>query len=72
MLRKLLARSSKWFIRVNVAMLVAASIGWPLTQFTVARHEPAFVLGLSWLAIWMTCLNNLLTAAVHDDTSPDV
>jgi hypothetical protein len=68
-MRAFLNRTSVWFLRLNVALLVLAIIGWPVTQLTIARHEPPFVLGLSWLAIIMAAWGNLLTAAVKDDTS---
>ena len=50
-------------------MLVLACIGWPLSQLTFARHEPPFILGLSWLAIIMSCWGNLLTATVKSDVT---
>ncbi len=28
-----------------------AIIGWPVSQLTVARSEPPFILALSWLAM---------------------
>jgi hypothetical protein len=59
------------FVWMNGVLLVAALVGWPLTQFTVARHEPAFVLGLSWMAIILACWGNLLTATVKRDTTGD-
>ena len=46
-------------------LLVAAIIGWPLTQFTVARHEPPFTLALSWLAIILTAADILSTQDVR-------
>lgn len=69
-MRAFLSRTSGWFLKLNVALLVFAVLGWPLSQLTVARHEPPFVLALSWLAIIVSCWGNLLTAAVKDDTSP--
>jgi hypothetical protein len=44
---KVRARIARWAACVSV-------VAWPVTQFTVARHEPPFVLGLSWLAIILT------------------
>jgi hypothetical protein len=46
-------------------LLVGSLVGWPLSALTVARHEPQFVLGLSWLAITLTALDILMTADVH-------
>jgi hypothetical protein len=58
---------TRWFLWANVALLAAALVGWPLSQLTVARGEPPFILGLSWLAIVMSCWGNLLTATVKSD-----
>lgn len=66
---RFLSRTSRWFIRANTLLLLVAIVGWPVTQLTVARDEPPFVLGLSWLAIIVAAWGNLLTAAVKDDTS---
>jgi hypothetical protein len=51
------------------ALLVGSLIGWPLSALTVARHEPQFVLGLSWLAITLTAVDILMTADVHQKAS---
>ena len=48
-------------------VLVIACIAWPLTQFTIARDEPPFTLGLSWLAIILTLVDYTKTARVHKD-----
>lgn len=52
-------------------LLVASVIGWPLTQLTIARHEPPFVLGLSWFAITVTALDVLSTADVRHQQDDD-
>lgn len=62
-------RLTRWFVRLNAVLLVAAIVGWPLTQLTIARHEPPFVLGLSWLAIIVSAWGNLLTATVKSDVA---
>lgn len=36
-------------------VLVIAVVGWPATAFTIASSEPQVVLGLSWIAIILTC-----------------
>lgn len=46
-------------------MLVGGIIGWPLAAFTVARSEPQFVLGLSFLAIIIEGFNGVQIA--HDN-----
>jgi hypothetical protein len=48
-------------------LLIGALIGWPLSQLTVAKDEPPFILGLSWLAIILTAIDYLKTARVHRD-----
>jgi uncharacterized membrane protein len=52
--------------RVIAWSLVALSVvGWPLSQFWLARSEPPFVLALSWLAILLTALDVLQTTDVR-------
>lgn len=43
-------------------LLVVSVAGWPISQLTVARDEPPFILGLSWFAIIYAAANTLLTA----------
>ena len=49
------------------ALLIGSLIGWPLSALTVAKTEPPFILGLSWLAISLTALDFLKSARVHRD-----
>lgn len=53
-------------------LLVGAIIGWPLSQLTIARHEPPFTLGLSWLAIILTSADWLTSSQVHQETDPKI
>lgn len=57
--------------RLEVALawtlLIGSLIGWPITAMTVARDEPQFILGLSWLAISLTALDLLKSSRVHRD-----
>lgn len=46
----------------------ATLLGWPLSAFTVAKDEPQFILGLSWLAILLTAVDILSTQDVKKDT----
>jgi hypothetical protein len=48
-------------------LLIGAIIGWPLTQLTIAKDEPPFTLGLSWLAIILTAADLLSTSQVHEE-----
>ncbi len=52
-------------------LLVGSIVGWPVTALTVARSEPPFVLGLSWLAIILTSADLLSTSQVHEDQGKD-
>jgi uncharacterized membrane protein YfcA len=48
-------------------LLVGSLIGWPLSALTLAKDEPQFVLGLSWLAITLTAADLLKSSRVHRD-----
>lgn len=47
-------------------LLIGSTIGWPVSAFTLARHEPPFILGLSWLAIILTAADLLSTSQVYE------
>lgn len=49
-------------------LLIGSILGWPLSALTFARHEPQFILGLSWLAITLTAADLLSTTDVRDKT----
>jgi hypothetical protein len=49
-------------------LLIGAIVGWPASQLTIARDEPPFTLGLSWLAIILTAADLLSTSQVHEET----
>lgn len=53
------AKAARWLAAVSV-------IGWPATQATIARGEPPFTLGLSWLAIILTFADLAATTDVRD------
>lgn len=48
-------------------LLCGALIGWPLSALTLARNEPPFVLGLSWLAIIIESASLLTSSQVHEE-----
>lgn len=52
-------------------LLVGSLILWPVSQFTWAKDEPPFILGLSWLAITLTAMDLLKTSRVHKDQGSD-
>lgn len=47
-------------------LLVVSILGWPISALTLAKDEPQFVLGLSWMAIAITSLDVLFTASVRE------
>lgn len=57
--------------RAAGVLALTATIGWPVTQFTVARDEPPFTLGLSWFAIVLTALDIWLTTDVRAEGTGD-
>jgi hypothetical protein len=46
-------------------------IGWPLSACTVAKEEPPFILGLSWLALSITALDVAATTDVRKEQEDD-
>ena len=55
--------------RVVIAwvLLAGSVIGWPLSALTLAKNEPQFVLGLSWLAIVLSSAELLTASQVHEE-----
>lgn len=51
-----------WFSWAQVA---TALLLWPVSQLTFARDEPPLVLSLSWYAIVVSAMGNLVTAYVN-------
>lgn len=64
-------RDPRLRVRLAGVLLVVSLIGWPLSAFTVARGEPQFILGLSWLAITLTCLDVVATTDVRREQEDD-
>lgn len=52
-------------------LLAGSTIGWPVAALTVARDEPPFILGLSFLAIIIEAASLLTTSQVHRDQDAD-
>lgn len=48
-------------------LLIGSTIGWPISAVTVAKDEPPFILGLSWLAIIISSAELLTASQVHED-----
>jgi hypothetical protein len=48
-------------------LLIGSTIAWPVTQLTIAKDEPPFTLGLSWLAIILTSMDLLTSSQVHEE-----
>lgn len=57
--------------RAAAVLAISATILWPLTQFTVAKDEPPFTLGLSWFAITLTALDIWLTTDVRAESDKE-
>lgn len=47
------------------AIVLVSLVGWPVSALWLARDEPQFVLGLSWLAITMTAVDIWATTDVR-------
>jgi uncharacterized membrane protein YfcA len=58
--------SPKVRVRAAWGLLAASLVGWPLSALTLARDEPQFILGLSWLAITLTALDIVSTQDVRE------
>jgi uncharacterized membrane protein YfcA len=60
-------------VRTRIALwtLVASGIGWPVAALTVARNEPQFVLGLSFLAITFTAWDILTSSQIYEESNGD-
>jgi uncharacterized membrane protein YfcA len=52
-------------------LLAGSVIGWPVSALTVARDEPPFILGLSWLAIILASAELLTSSQVHEEQGED-
>jgi hypothetical protein len=55
----------RWRRRIALVVVVLSLAGWPLSALTVARNEPQFVLGLSWLSITLTAVDVSATTDVR-------
>ncbi len=59
--------ANKLLIAIGWICFLAPIIAWPITALTVAKDEPAFVLGLSYLAVVLSGATILLQALVKRD-----
>ena len=59
--------SPKWRRRAALALVVVTLVAWPATACTVAKDEPQFILGLSWVAITITALDVAATTDVRKE-----
>ena len=48
-------------------LLVGSLVGWPASALTVAKDEPAFILGLSWLAILIGAAELLTGSQIREN-----
>ncbi len=63
--------SPRWRRRAAGLLVVVTVCGWPITALTVAKDEPQFVLGLSWMALTLTGLDILATSDVRAEQEGD-
>lgn len=59
-------RLKLWVALVSIPLSLVA---WMATSLTIARDEPQFTLGLSWLAITLLALELLTSAQIHEEGS---
>jgi hypothetical protein len=59
--------SPKWRRRAALVLIVLTLVGWPVSALTIARDEPQFILGLSWLAITLTAVDVWSTTDVRTE-----
>ncbi len=53
------------------AIVLVSLVGWPVSALWLARDEPQFVLGLSWLAITMTAVDIWATTDVRAEVDEE-
>lgn len=54
-------------LRLAWSLLMISLVGWPLSALTVFAKEPQGILGLSWFAIILTCLDIVATTDVRQE-----
>ena len=59
-------RAKRGKLWVALILVPASLVLWLVTSLTVARDEPQFTLGLSWIAVTLLALDLLTTAQVHE------
>jgi hypothetical protein len=52
-------------------LLLVCVVAWPVSAMTVFRDEPQGILGLSWAAIIITCLDIISTQDVRKQQEGD-
>lgn len=52
-------------VRASWVVFFSSVVAWPVTALTVARHEPQFILGLSWFAIIQSSVLLIATTDVR-------
>lgn len=64
-------RARKARVVIAWVLLAGSIIGWPVSMFSLAKDEPPFVLGLSWLAIILASAELLTSSQVHEEQGED-
>jgi uncharacterized membrane protein YjjB (DUF3815 family) len=57
-----------WF---SWLLLIVCLAGWPVSSLTFARDEPQTVLGLSWAALIVGAMGNVIAAKVNRKVDDD-
>jgi hypothetical protein len=48
-----------------VTLLVLCVLGWALSLLVFAKSEPPFILSLSWIALILTSIGNIISSLVN-------
>jgi lipoprotein signal peptidase len=57
--------AARAWVVFSYVLLVVCLIGWPVSALTFARREPQTVLGLSWAALIVGAMGNVIAAQVN-------
>lgn len=62
-------RARRTRTRIALWALGFSFVGWPVAALTIARDEPQFVLGLSFLAITFTAWDILTSSQIYEENN---
>jgi hypothetical protein len=61
------AISPRTRVRAAAYLFILSVVGWPLTAFTLFRHEQQGILGLSWGAVILESLVLIVTTDIREE-----